>query len=108
MEVHIHWNQPIWFPMTAHWVNSGNLKELRSCCLASGYGRMGRKEGITLRNVPWWCGYTYQVIWTSGRLAGSAGPHEHSHHSSVRGFHSLHAVYAVLTKGVGGWPPGSA
>jgi hypothetical protein len=92
----------------AQWVNnSGNLKELRSWCLASGYGRMGSKGEITLRNVPWWCGHTYQVRRTSGRLSGSAGPHDHQH-SSVGGFHSLHVVYAVLTKGVGGWPHGSA
>jgi hypothetical protein len=74
-----------WFAMISEWVNnSGNLKELRSCCLASGYGRMGSKGWITLRNVPWWCGHMYQIRWTSWRLAGSAGPHDHSQHSSVR------------------------
>jgi hypothetical protein len=98
-----------WFAMISQWVNnSRNLKELRSCCLTSGYGRMGRKGGITLRNFPWWCEHTYQVKWTSGRLAGSADRHDHSRNSSVGGFHSLQAVYAVLTKGVGCWPHGSA
>jgi hypothetical protein len=43
---------------------------------------------------------TPQVSLASGSWAGIAGPFGHSLHSRVRGFYSLCADYAAMTKGI--------
>jgi hypothetical protein len=60
-----------------------------------------------LRSLPLWCGETSQVRWASGIWAGTAGSHHNSQHSTVKGFHSSHPVYAVLPKEFGMWPQDS-
>jgi hypothetical protein len=58
------------------------------------------KEEEAQRNFPCAMVKTPQVSLASGIWAGTAGPLGHYLHSRVRGFYSLCADYAAMTKGI--------
>jgi hypothetical protein len=58
------------------------------------------KGGRSSKKLPLCCGEEISGKFNIRNLEGTAGPLDHSLHSTVRGFYSLCADYAAITKGI--------